>query len=284
MKFLLPILLFLFALPAQAQYVQGGAVNAAPDTIGGDWTAKASYSFTFAKPLTSPCTIMVSIRYPGQVISDSQGNTFANATNNTGRYDELWYSTACFSGPDTVTVTCPSACWSEFTVSEYAGVWLPDQVSPEVVNVVGTDGWTAPINATPGELIIGIGNNHTTDVPQITGANGFTVRANANQFIADMLQTTAAPIYSEVTYSTPVNWCQRTISFKPGGPPPAFVYKLVGFGSFTFTMQAPPDCSAGDCSLVWTGPNGTVTLLPGQSGSLVIHKPTGDVVVVTIGP
>ena len=67
-------------------------------------------------------------------------------------------------------------------------------------------------------------------------------------------------------------------------PPQPFVFTLNGFGSFTFPMQVPPDCSAGDCSLVWTGPNGTVTLLPGQSGSLVIRKPTGDVVVVQIGP
>lgn len=215
----LAALLSLLSLPAQAQYVQGGAVNAAPDTIGGNWQAQSSYSYTFKAPLTSPCTIMVSSRFPGQIISDTQNNTYSVATKNADKFDQLSNSNTCQSGANTVTIKCLSICWSQFTVSEYAGVWLPDQVSDEIQNVIGKDAWTAPITPTQnGELIIGIGNNHTTNAPGIVGTNGFTVRANANQFIADLVQTTAAPIYSEVTYSSAVNWCQRTISFKPLTP------------------------------------------------------------------
>lgn len=293
MKLATLLAFLLFALPAQAQtaspYVQGGSVNAAPDTIGGNWTAKASYSFAFPKPLTAPCTVMVSVRGPEQSVSDSQGNSFTLATGNPGRSDRLFYSTTCASAADTVTVSCPSACWAQFTVSHYSGVWVPDQLSPEVLNVTGTDGYTAPVTPTQdGELIVVIGNNHTTNSPGITGANGFTVRANANQFIGDMLQAKAAPIYGEVTYATPVLWCQRTISYKPGGPPPPFVWPMPGFGTFTFPMYAPPDCAmtAGVCSIVAcnTTKNICVTLLPGEQGSIVIAKPTSSVTVVQAGP
>lgn len=283
---LLAALLF-FSLPAHAQYVQGGAVNAAPDTVyqyTGSWAASASYSYTFPKPTTSPCTLVVTLRGSGMALADTQKNTFVSVPLQSGM---LWYSTTCASALDTVTLTCPSGtCWAQFTVGEYAGVWVPDQVSPEIVALTSGAGWTALITPTQnGELVLGFGSNHTTNTPQITAGTGFTLRTpGVNQFVEDMIQATAAPIRSAVTYSAPNTWCQTTISFKPGGPPPPFVFTLNGFGSFTFPMQAPPDCSAGDCSLVWTGPNGTVTLLPRQIGSLVIRKPSGDTAVVSIGP
>lgn len=219
-------LVLLASLPCCAQYVQGAGVNAAPDTVfavNGTWSPTASYSFTFPKPTTAPCTLMVSMRQSGLVISDTQKNNFALASNNLGRYGELWYSTSCASAADTVTVACPGGtpCWAQFTISEYSGVWVPDQVSAELQDVTGTTGYTQNVTPTQdGELIVGIGNNHTTNTPSITGMNGFAVRAVANQFIADFLQPKAAPIASAVTYASSVLWCQTTISFKPLVPPP----------------------------------------------------------------
>lgn len=287
----------LIALPVGAQtspYVQSGSINAAAyypasagcaeSGISYNWTPQPSYTCTLRKPITSPCTVVVDMRYPN-AFSDSLGTKFVIATNNSGRYDELWYSTSCPIGTDAFTFTGGQ----QADIVVYAGVWVPDQVSTEVVNITGTDAWANPVTpSVNGALVLTFGNNHTLNSPGITGANGFTLRENANQFVADLVQTTAAPIAGEVTYSAPVNWCQYTISFKPGGPPPPFKYTLTGFGTFTFPMQAPPDCSAGGCSLVACNttlqPNVCVTLTPGQNGSLVIRKPSGDTTVVSVGP
>jgi len=212
-------LLFPFTLFAQSPYVQGGSVNASPDTIysvTGSWAEGGPiYTYTFAQPLVSPCTLLVSVRQPGQVVSDTQGNSFIQLS--TG-YTQLWYSKTCSSGPDTIKVTCPSLCWSQFTASEYAGSWVLDQQSPEVYGVNSATGWTASIMPTQsGELIIGIGSNSTTNTPQITAGTGWTLRANADEFIEDMVQATAAPVASAVTYSVPSFWSQITYSFMPTG-------------------------------------------------------------------
>jgi hypothetical protein len=213
------LLFFLAAFPLRAQYMQGGAINVAPDVHW--WEYSNTYSFTFTKSLVAPCTIMISNRYPTAdpnnpgSITDTQGNSFSPVAGNPGGYDQLWTSNTCSSGPDTVTFSYAKAGWAQFTVSEYTGTWIVDQVSPEVVNVDSYWGWTDPVMPSQdGELIIGIGNNHTSNTVGIIGNLGFTVRAYGNQFIGDFLQTKAAPVFSVVQYSDDVVWCQRTISFR----------------------------------------------------------------------
>lgn len=129
-------------------------------------------------------------------------------------------------------------------------------------------------------------NAGTANLCSATGSNG-TIPAGTFQQITLTCPAGANPAAGNLSIVLSGTGAQidfDNVSLTIPGQPPPFVFTLNGFGSFTFPMQVPPDCSAGDCSLVWTGPNGTVTVLPGQSGSLVIHKPTGDVVVVQIGP
>lgn len=208
-------LLVIAALPAQAQYPKG-QVNASPNTL---ISPQASYSLALDAPLVAPCTVMVSARQNNLTIADSQKNTFVLA----GTSNPLWYSTSCSSGADAITVSVSGgkADWAQVVAVAYPGVWTLDQISTEVQNVTSPNGWGNAITPTQnGELIIGIGNNHTSNTPGITAAGGFTLRASGNQFIEDMIQSVAAPIYSEVSYSQALTWCQTTLSFKLAGPPP----------------------------------------------------------------
>jgi hypothetical protein len=204
-----------YVAPQAVGYTQGGILIV--NDWANYWAQAASYTFTFKQPLVAPCTIMVAsadqLNYG--TIKDSQGNSFEVAT---GQSDlRLLYSNSCASGTDTITVTCPNnlPCWEEVIFAVYAGALTPVQVSPETFNVVSEYGWSAPVLAEAGELVIGIGSNHTTGLPGIIGDGGFTLRDHANAFIEDMVATASGEVTSKVTYSSPVNWCQFTMSFKP---------------------------------------------------------------------
>lgn len=75
-----------------------------------------------------------------------------------------------------------------------------------------------------------------------------------------------------------------TFTYVPPAPLPPFVFTLNGFGTFTFPLMlsSVPDCSDGTCSLVACNvtTNVCVTLLPGQSGNVVIWKSSNNWVVV----
>jgi hypothetical protein len=243
-KLFFVLALLVSPLFAQNPYVQGGSVNASPDTIynvTGSWSEGGpTYTYHFPQALVAPCTIIVSIKNSGQTVSDSQGNGFVQL----GSADSfLWYSTSCSSGADTVTVTCSGLCWSQFTVSDYSGVWVPDQQSSLAAGT-GTIGTSPAIAPTKnGELIIGAGFNTTTNTPQITAGSGWTLRANAGEFLEDFVQTTAASVASTVTYSASVSWYQDVFSFSPATAAPTITSAnattfMAGTAGSSFTVTA----------------------------------------------
>lgn len=131
-------------------------------------------------------------------------------------------------------------------------------------------------------------NAGTTNLCTATGSNGDFAAGTFKQ-ISLTCPAGAAPPTGNLSISlgatgTQVNFDNVTLTSGPPAPLPPFVFPYPGFGTFSFPMAAPPDCSDGTCSLVWMGPNGAVTLLPGQSGQLVIQKPGNAVTVVTVGP
>lgn len=261
------VVLLLFALPAQAQYVQGDVINAAPDTIGGNWTAKASYAYTFKQPLLAPCTLIVTVRGPGLSITDSQGNAFSLLTNNAGRSGQAFSSPTCASGADTITVSCPSGpCWVQATFSAYAGQWRLAQVAPDADGLSATAATPPVTPSSNGSLIVSFGSNHTTNTPQITAGTGFTLRASGNEFIEDFIQATAAPVAGTATYSAPVSWCQMTLVFTLAGPPPPPTSVTVDIGQLLWCAK----CDGSDDTPV--------------TGNFVVAQTGGPSTTVNINP
>jgi len=203
-----------------SSYLEGGTLNVAPDSNW--WLYSNTYTYTFDLPLAAPCTLVLASRYPtgNGTVSDSQGNTWVNATGDS--YNSLYYTTTCSSGPDTVTVSVNGGYvagapgWFQGVFAEYSGTWTLDQMaqgSYQAFNhMIAISPGIEPTQ--PGELIIGIGQNHQANFPDVEPGMGFTLRGVANIYLQDALQTNAASVASIVCYAPPTYTMDSVFSFK----------------------------------------------------------------------
>lgn len=157
----------------------------------------------------------------------------------------------------------PAAANATYTLTVHAGRRIEGYVATYTVNL----------------------NAGTTNLCTATGSNGDFAAGTFKQ-ISLTCPAGATPPTGNLSISlgatgTQVNFDNVTLA---SGPPPPFVFPLTGFGTFTFPLMlsSVPDCSDGTCSLVACNvtTNVCVTLLPGQSGNVVIWKSSNNWVVV----
>lgn len=234
------LVLLCLALPSAAQWVQGGKT----------WQGPAStFTVTYTQPNTAGNLLVMAIR---GAVDPAITDTAGNAWQSTSADKRFWYA-AAKGGANTVTVTCSSPCYFQAIFGEYSGSYVFDQQagwggSNGQVGILASVSLTT---AAANELVIGYGENTTTDYPAITPAAGFTLRGVSNIFIEDSIQAAAGPVNVTAAYSSTVNAYQYAVSFKPTAPPSPFVFQLQGGPKVTFPMTAPPACTPADgtCSI-----------------------------------
>lgn len=200
-------MLLLTIVPVKAQnYVQSG--------VQGITDPKTSYTFTFKQPNTSPCTLFISARAWTLTIQDSNGNVWAKSLGHNG----LWYTTTCNSGIDTITIPFSTPTYLQAVFAEYQGILVPDQASGSAQGSSAL-AVSSSIQATAGELVLGVGWNDNNQV-QATAGLGFQMRQDTNVFLEDQTQSVTAQAVSTVSYPVIENWVQAVVAFQVSVPPP----------------------------------------------------------------
>jgi hypothetical protein len=286
--FIIAAILTLFALPASAQTQMQFSFFSAT-------TTPSQVVQAFPHPIgAGPGTACLAFVYfeggSGTFTLTSLNNTWtAGASSDDAA---IFIAQPCKPGPDTITTSrqvMPRYTWG--WVAEYSGLGAYDTGgSFEAATTIPT---VALNLSQANEFIVAGFKEHGPVGVMITPVAGLklTDTSGGNTLgLIDGTATSSGAYAAGFTSGGPnqsytPTWAMLAVAFKPFNPPP-FIFHLAGFGTFTFPMNAPPDCSDGLCSIVACDAtsNQCVTFLPGQSGSIVFRKPSGDMVIVMAGP
>lgn len=267
----LSISLFTFLLWSSAAfgqgYVQGGVQPLGQQTV---------FTFTFAKPNTAPCTLFVAVRNPNFTVADSNGNTWVKDSN------ELYQTTTCASGVNTVTLTFTGPSYEQAVFAEYGGVLAVDGSIPALAQGTGVAAASSIIQVNAGDLVLGWGSNANSNSDAVTAGAGFTLRGDVNQYLQDEVVAVAGPTQSTVTYATADTWITSVAAFKVVTPPGPLVITIPNLATFTFLVNAVsqlPTCSATDpqpCTLQLQFCSPTNNCVMGNAGTFSIVKNAGN--------
>src|SRR5271157_982709 len=251
------LFLLLLCLPITAigqSFIQSATVNQPTGSA-------LTYSCSYSQANGGGNTLVLVGRFGVTVssITDSQGNLWepAGVNGSTG----LWYATNSKAGTNSVTVTFPTNQPFQGVCAEYSGQLRLDQLA-QGAGGTGTAAASSSISTiASGDLIIGFGNNYTTNTPSVTAGTGFTLRGQVNEFLEDMIQSAAGPVASSVTYGSSVSWNQYVVAFAVGPPK---LGSLVQVGAVN-----QPGGSSLTYSCSFSGPNnsGNTLVLAGRFGA-----------------
>jgi hypothetical protein len=273
LRYLLGLLCFA-ALPfvaAGQTFLQSGTLNGSNPAL--------SNSCVFPQNNGAGDTLILAIRTPNiATVTDSQGNIWVPAgVNGAG---SLWYATNSKPGANSVTISYPQSEYFQAICAEYSGLLHLDQ-GVQVASGNGTAAASYAISTmASGDLIVGFGNNGTTNYPGITAGTGFTMRGQVNEFLEDMIQSTPGTVTGTATYSSSVGWNQGVAAFAPGPPIPGSFLQAgsvnpFGANSLTFSCGFPGHNQAGD-TLVLVGFFPASATITDTAGNSWINVTSGD--------
>jgi hypothetical protein len=262
------VVAFTAGLP-NGTFVQRGTLNSS--------TLALSSSCVFPQNNGAGDTLILAIRAAagGITVTDSQGNIWEPAgVNDSGA---LWYATNSKAGANSVTITYLQNEWFQAVCAEYSGLLHLDQ-GVQVATGNGTAAASYAVSTiASGDLIVGFGNNGTTNYPGITAGTGFIMRGQVNEFLEDMIQSTSGTVTSTATYSSSVSWNQGVAAFAPGPPIPGSFLQAgsVNGNSLTFSCGFPGPNQAGD-TLVLVGYFQASATVTDTAGNSWINVTSGD--------
>ena len=212
--------------PAAVAHVQ----SAATTSNGG----AATMGQAFATPNTAGNMIVAAFSWgensPASC-SDTQGNTYVLATT---QYDStknqslgICYAANIKAGANTVTVTFGGA-FRRLIIHEYSGIAAVNPVDVTAKNnangstAANAITSTAATTTVPGALIFGA-TMDDADTTTITAGTGFTQRNSVNNkdlVTQDMVQTTAGPVASTMTFGAADRYLAHMVAFKPAAVTP----------------------------------------------------------------
>jgi hypothetical protein len=255
-KFFLVVLFLMCAFSAKAQtFVQGGQQSLAQQTV---------FSLPFKNPNTAPCTLFATIRNPNAVVTDSNANTWVKLSN------ELWQTTTCVSGANTIFLTFSGPNYEQPVWAEYAGVLVLDGSIPALSEGTGLLASSLTTQANAGDLVLGWGSNANSNNDAVTAGPGFTLRGDVNEYLQDMVANTTGPVQSTVTYATADTWVTSVAAFKISVPPPPPLNFPLANSSFLFDDGTPVAPGLAVSMNQWNGSAwvGAGTIQSDSSGNL----------------
>lgn len=228
---------------------------------------------------------------PTFTVTDSQGNNWQQSSN-----QQFWYALNCKGGANTVTLTWASATHAQLEIAEYSGVSPTATIDQQAFNgsPSGTNWSTAPVTtASPGELLIGWGNNGVTNTPTYTQGSGYTLRTSGtNVFIEDSLQSAIGPASATLGTAGYASGAIGLATFRNaiGNTSPSPItglnlfngacvgpncFLLQNYGA-TFDVREVNDVSWSGGGNTITCPNNDCNFTPAQNNSLCLAMPGGS--------
>jgi hypothetical protein len=197
---------------------------------------------------TAGDTLFLAIRDNASVtISDSQNNVWEPTGVNLA--SGLWYTSNIPGGAETITISYPTEEYFQVVCAEYSGQFHLDR-GGNLASGTGTSATSYSLTTiSSGDLILGFGNNNSANNSGVhpTAGSGFTMRAQVDEFLEDLTQTSAGTVSTSATYNASTGWEQGIAAFAPG---PAVPGSLIQAGAVN-----QPTGSAETYSCPFSSPN-----------------------------